>query len=128
MAAAAGVHGADSPGALTHPAWLWDFALSAALVYMAAPLTVLGTLMWRGRRLTSGACVGVTLGWFTVVFAAWLSATWLADGTFPAWGWRHYAVDLLPIPLAMGLAFSITSRAIARPPSELQPGESVATV
>ncbi len=29
MMAAAGVHGADSPGALSRQAWLWDFALSA---------------------------------------------------------------------------------------------------
>ena len=112
MVAAAGVHAADSPGIWSHRAWLWDFALSAALVYMAAPLLVL--VGWRacGRRLSSGDCVGVALGWYAGVFAVWLAATWIAEGAFPEWGWRHYAVDLLPVPLALGLVFSMVSRAV----------------
>jgi hypothetical protein len=111
MAAAVGVHAADSPGALTHSEWLWDFALSAASVYMAAPLLLLGALMLWGRRMSSGACVGVTLGWYGLVFAAWLASTWLSEGAFPVWGLRHYGFDLLPIPLAMGLVFSMAARA-----------------
>lgn len=111
MIAAAGVHGADTPGALTHREWLWNFAVSAIPVYMAAPLLVLGALMLLGRGLSSGVCVGVTLGWYGLVFAAWLASTWLSEGAFPVWGLRHYGFDLLPIPLAMGLAFSMAARA-----------------
>ncbi len=112
MMAAAGAHAADAPGSWSHRGWLWDFALSAALVYMAAPLVVL--VAWRawGRALSTGDCVGVALGWYALVFAAWLGATWIAEGAFPAWGWRHYAIDLLPVPLAMGLVFSLVSRRI----------------
>lgn len=111
MIAAAGVHASDSPGALTHREWLWDFALSAVPVYMAAPLLILGALMLLGRRLSSGVCVGVTLGWYGLVFAAWLAGMWLSEGAFPVWGLRHYGFDLLPIPLAMGLVFSMAARA-----------------
>jgi hypothetical protein len=116
MAAAAGVHGADSPGALTHAAWLWDFALSAAQVYMIAPLVLLtGLMLWRGA-LSTNLCVGVTLGWYGLVFVAWMGTAWLSEGAFPQWGWRHYAIELLPIPLAMGLVFSIMSRTVGKTP------------
>jgi len=110
MIAAAGVQAADAPGSWSHRSWLWDFALSAALVYMVVPLAVL--TIWRacGRTLTTGDCVGVSLGWYALVFMVWLGATWIAEGAFPQWGWRHYAVDLLPVPLALGLVFSIVSR------------------
>ena len=111
MLAAAGVQAADSPGSWSHRAWLWDFALSAGLVYMAAPLLVLVGWRARGRSLSTGDCVGVALGWYAAVFAVWLALTWMAEGGFPEWGWRHYAVDLLPVPLAMGLVFSLASRA-----------------
>lgn len=114
MLAAAGVHAADSPGIWTHRTWLWDFAVSAALVYMLAPLAVLGALMVLGRGLSTGVCVGVTLGWFGLVFVAWMVTAWISDGAFPLWGWRHYGGDLLPIPLAMGLVFSIVARVMRR--------------
>lgn len=110
MLAAAGVHAADSPGIWSHRAWLWDFALSAALVYMLAPLIVLGILSGLGRAMSTGVCVGVTLGWYGLVFAVWMATAWLAEGAFPQWGWRHYGVDLLPIPLAMGLVFAVAAR------------------
>lgn len=114
MLAAAGIHAADSPGAMSHPSWLWDFALAAALVYMLAPLGVLGLLMGMGRRVSTGVCVGVALGWCAGVFAVWAAMAWLSEGAFPAWGWRHYSVDMLPIPLAMGLVFSMAARLIVR--------------
>lgn len=110
MLAAAGVHAADSPGIWSHPAWLWGFALSAAPVYMVVPLVVLLGWHGAGRRLSTGDCVSVALGWFALVFASWLGPTWLAEGAFPAWGWRHYALDLLPVPLALSLVFSLTAR------------------
>jgi hypothetical protein len=110
MLAAAGANAADSPGILSHPAWLWNFALSAAPVYMLVPLAVLAGLMAWGRPVTTGVCVGVTMLWYALVFAGWLSFAWISDGAFPEWGWRHYAVDLLPIPLLMGLAFSMAAR------------------
>lgn len=111
MAAAAGVHAADSPGIWLHPAWLWDFALSAAMVYMAAPLLALvGWRTW-GRRLSTVDCVGLALGWHAAVFSVWLAGSWIAQQAFPEWGWRYYALDLLPVPLAMGLVFSLVSRA-----------------
>lgn len=115
MMAAAGVHAADSPGSWEHKAWLWDFAVSAALVYMLAPLLVLAVLLGLGRSVSTAVCVGVTLGWFGLVFAVWLASTWMAEGAFPQWGWRHYGIDLLPVPLAMGLAFAVVGRAVARP-------------
>lgn len=114
MIVAAGVHAADSPGAWSHRAWLWDFAVSAALVYMLAPLTMLGGLLGLRRRLSTVMCVGVTLGWFALVFVAWMAAAWIAEGAFPQWGWRHYGIDMLPIPLAIGLVFSMTARAACR--------------
>jgi hypothetical protein len=114
MAAAAGMHAADSPGALTHPAWLWDFALAALPVYMLAPVAVLGVLTARRGGLSTNLCVGVALGWYAVVFVGWLVSAWMAEGAFPQWGWRHYAVDLLPVPLALGLVFSMVSRAGSR--------------
>lgn len=110
MIAAAGVHAADSPGIWAHRAWLWDFAVSAALVYMLAPLAVLGVLLGLGRTVSTGVCAGVALGWYALVFVVWLAAAWGAEGAFPQWGWRHYGVDLLPVPLAMGLVFSIAAR------------------
>lgn len=110
MFAAAGVHAADSPGIWSHRAWLWDFAVSAALVYMLVPLIALGILLGLGRALSTGLCVGVTLGWYALVFLVWMVLAWIADGAFPQWGWRHYGVDLLPIPLAMGLVFSVAAR------------------
>ncbi len=64
--------------------------------------------------MASGICVGVALGWYGVVFGAWLAVTWLAEGAFPAWGWRHYAVDMLPIPLTLGLVFSLSARRTSR--------------
>lgn len=112
MMVAAGVHAADSPGAWSHPAWLWDFAVAAALVYMLAPLAVLGALLGLGRRLSTGICAAVTLGWFALVFMAWMAAAWIAEGAFPQWGWRHYGIDMLPIPLALGLVFSIAAQAL----------------
>jgi hypothetical protein len=115
MVAAAGVHAADSPGIWTHRAWLWDFAVSAALVYMLAPLAVLGALQGLGRSVSTGVCVGVTLGWYGLVFVAWMATAWMSEGAFPVWGWRHYGVDLLPIPLSMGLAFSVLARVMQRP-------------
>jgi hypothetical protein len=111
MMVAAGVHAADSPGALSHRAWLWDFAVSAALVYMLAPLAVLGGLLASRRKVSTGICVGVTLGWFALVFVAWMAAASIAEGAFPQWGWRHYGIDMLPIPLVTGLVFSMVARA-----------------
>lgn len=110
MIAAAGVQAADAPGSWSHRTWLWDFALSAALVYMAASLVVLVGWHAFGRRLSTADCVGVALGWYGLVFAVWLGATWILEGAFPQWGWRHYAIDLLPVPLAMGLVFAVVSR------------------
>jgi hypothetical protein len=112
MLAAASIHGADAPGAWSHPGWLWDFALSAALVYMVAPLCVLALLLRMGRRASTGLCVGVALAWFAGVFAVWVALAWVAEGAFPVWGWRHYSVDMLPIPLAMGLVFSMVARTL----------------
>lgn len=117
MIAAAGAHAADAPGSWEHKAWLWDFAVSAALVYMLAPLAVLGVMLKLGRAMPTGVCVGVTLGWFGLVFVAWMSMAWIAEGAFPQWGWRHYAINMLPIPLAMGLAFSMAARAFDPPRS-----------
>ena len=114
MLAAAGVHAAESPGSLSHKAWLWDFALSASLVYMAAPLLALGGWMLCGRAVSTGLSVGVALGWYGLVFGVWLAMAWMAEGAFPEWGWRHYAFELLPIPLAMGLVFSTAARVVGR--------------
>lgn len=114
MMAAAGINAADSPGAASHLAWLWDFALAAALVYMAAPLCVLAVLLGMGRPMSTGLCMGVALAWFACVFAVWAGMAWLAEGAFPAWGWRHYSVDMLPIPLAMGLVFAMAARVFMR--------------
>ena len=114
MIVAAGVHAADSPGSLSHRAWLWDFAVSASLVYMLAPLAVLGGLLCLRRRVSTGICVGAALGWFALVFLVWMSAAWIAEEAFPQWGWRHYGIDMLPIPLAVGLVFSMVARGLGR--------------
>src|SRR4051812_45295438 len=85
MLAAAGAHAADTPGIWTHRTWLWDFALSAVLIYMAAPLAILGALVLARRATSTGLCVAVTLGWYAGVFAVWMVMAWSADGAFPEW-------------------------------------------
>ena len=72
--------------------------------------------------MSTGDCGGVALGWYAALFAAWLARTWMAKGGFPEWGWRHHAVDLLPVPLAMGLVFSLAPRA-AGPPRRQRKGD-----
>ena len=101
---------ARSPGMWARLGWLWDMGLAGAIIYAVVPVVVLALLAFMGRRLSTSQATSIAVLWLLLIFAWWAEKPIRVYGELPWWGVKQYLLAMLPVPLTVGLVFSIVAR------------------
>ena len=104
-----------NPRMMSHPIWLWDFAVGVAILYVVVPVIIL-VLVTIFRGVPSiGVSIGVAICWLTVIFAWWVYKPLAYHGVFPWSGFRRHYLEMLPVPISFGFAFGLCARMLIGP-------------
>jgi len=109
------VEAMGNPNLLSHPGWLYEMTLASAVFYIAVPLVILSIVAISGRNVSTALSLLVAVGWLTVIFTWWAYKPWVVYGKFPWWGFKRHYLDMLPVSLSFGLAFTLCLRKTSVP-------------
>ena len=86
-----------------------DLAVTDFCLYIFLPATVLALLALR-REPSAASALAVSIGWLAILFAVRAAHPIQFYGEFPWWMFRRDFLEFLPIPLALAVAFSLSTR------------------
>jgi hypothetical protein len=101
---------AHVPALWTYSSFLSGDCLLGGIIYCGVPAAVLGVLAYFRSVLSINFALFVSLVWFGLIFFLWGRSDWAYSGAFPWWGWKHYFLPVLSVPLAFSLAFGLSAR------------------
>jgi hypothetical protein len=106
-----------NPRMMSHPIWLWDFAVGVAALYVMLPVIVLVLVTMLRGVPSIGVSIGVAICWLTIIFAWWVYKPLAYDGVFPWSGFRRHYLEMLPVSISFGFAFGLCARTLIFPKS-----------
>lgn len=100
---------AHHPGAWSRMDQLADLAVTDFCFYIFVPAIVLAMLA-RRRVPSTATALAVSIGWLALLVAVRAAHPIRFYGELPWWMFRRDFLEVLPIPLALALAFSLATR------------------
>ena len=101
---------AHSPGMWTHMDSRWGYGLMGTVIYALIPIAVLASMAMLNRLPSTAVCVSISVCWLLLIFGLWAAKPIRVYGEFPWWSFRRHFLSMLPIPLCVGLVFSVLLR------------------